>query len=431
MTRLARAWAGLNDSLARHLPEHCITWHRDTSALTIRIGSWQQVMAIGSAVLVAGWLGIATTSLISGNVGSDAALAAKQQELVRLEKQLAAARLEASVVKGEVSKKAEALEARQAFLTALMAGKADSKALAALLPRQDGNGLQTVRALVAPLGGRRVAAQDVAPQILEPLRQIENQQLALVDRATGAAEARLRETQALIRRLGLDPRRFAAASEWRSAERGLGGPFIPAADEVEPRFKDLFISWRRLETMQASLASIPALVPVKNYRDTSGFGRRFDPFNGRAAMHAGIDMAGSHGEPIYASANGKVTQAGVASGYGKMVELDHGKGIETRYGHMSAVLVKPGQTVRQGQLIGRMGSTGRSTGTHLHYEIRVDGRPVNPKPYLEASAYVLAAQSAAERTPGPVGPVLDDEVLAATGEATSGGMLMTPIRPIG
>lgn len=386
-------------------------------------------MAMGSAVLVAGWLGIATTSLISGNAGSDAALAAKQQELVRLEQQLAAARLEASVVKGEVSQKAQALEARQAFLTALMAGKADSKALAALLPRQDSNGLQTVRALVAPLGGRSAAA--VAPSVAEPLRQIENQQLALVDRATGAAEARLRETQALIRRLGLDPRRFAAASEWRASERGLGGPFIPAADEVEPRFKDLFISWRRLETMQASLASIPALVPVKNYRDTSGFGRRFDPFNGRAAMHAGIDMAGSHGEPIYASANGKVTQAGVAAGYGKMVELDHGKGIETRYGHMSAVLVKPGQTVRQGQLIGRMGSTGRSTGTHLHYEIRVDGRPVNPKPYLEASAYVLAAQSAAERTPGPVGPVLDDEVLAAAAEPGTGGMLMTPIRPIG
>ena len=390
-------------------------------------------MAIGSAVLVAGWLGIATTSLISGNVGTDAVLSAKQQELVRLEKQLAAARLEASIVKGEVSQRAKALEARQAFLTALMAGKADSKTLAGLLPRQGADSLQTVRALVAPLGARKPAADDVAPNIVEPLRMIENQQLALVDRATGAAEARLRDTQALIRRLGLDPKRFAAVSEWRGngADRGLGGPFIPASDEVEPRFKDLFISWRRLETMQASLASIPALVPVKNYRSSSGYGRRFDPFNGRAAMHAGVDMAGSHGEPIYATASGKVMQAGVASGYGKMVEISHGKGIDTRYGHMSAILVKSGETVRQGQLIGRMGSTGRSTGTHLHYEVRVDGRAVNPKPFLEASAYVLAAQSAAERATGPIGPVLDDDVLAAAGEPGDGGMLMTPIRPLG
>ena len=436
MSRLARAVTGLNDRLAQRLPEHCFTWHRADGALTIRFGSWQQVMAIGSAVLVAGWLGIATTSLVSGNVGADAALSAKQKELVRLERQLAAARLEAAVIKGEVGQRAALLEQRQAFLTALITGKADSKTLAALLPRQASDGMSTVRALVAPLGGRKPSADEVAPSTVEPLRVIENQQLALVDRATGAAEARLHDTQALIRRLGLDPSRFAAVSEWRRpgqglGERGLGGPFIPAADDVEPRFKDLFISWRRLETMQASLASIPALVPVKNYRHTSGFGRRYDPFNGRAAMHAGLDMAGSHGEPIYASASGKVVQAGVASGYGKMVELDHGKGIETRYGHMSAVLVKPGETVRQGQIIGRMGSTGRSTGTHLHYEVRVDGRAVNPRPFLEASAYVLAAQSAAERSTGPVGPVLEDDVLASAGEQGPGGMMMTPIRPVG
>jgi murein DD-endopeptidase MepM/ murein hydrolase activator NlpD len=438
---LAKAWGGLNDSIARHLPEHCFTWHRAKGAVTVRLGSWEQIMAIGSAVLVAGWLGIATTSLISGNAAStDAMLSAKQKELVRLERQLAAARLEASVVKTEVSQRADALETRQAFLTALMAGTADAKTLAGMLPRQDlqapaGGRLETVRSLVASRGksGKDLASADVVvPDVAEPLRAIENQQLALVDRATGAAEARLRDTQALIRKLGLDPSRFAAVSEWRAGGRGQGGPFIPAAGEIEPRFKDLFISWRRLETMQASLASIPALVPVKNYRASSGFGRRYDPFNGQAAMHAGLDMSGSHGEPIYASATGRVARAGSASGYGNMVEIDHGKGIETRYGHMSRIMVRAGETVRQGQVIGHMGSTGRSTGTHLHYEVRVDGRAVNPKPFLEASAYVLAAQSAAERRSGPMGPVIsDDDVLAAATTTDSGGMMMTPIRPAG
>jgi len=385
-------------------------------------------MAIGSAVLVAGWLGIATTSLISGNVDINVAMSAKQKELVRLETQLAAARLEASVIKGEVSQRTDALEARQAFLTALMAGKSDGQTLASLLPRQGTDSLQTVRALVAPLGSRKVSADDVAPVVAAPLRVIENQQLALVDRATGAAQARLRDTQALIRKLGLDPKRFSASSDWRSA--GVGGPFIPAGDEVEPRFKDLFISWRRLETMQASLASIPAIIPVKNYRSTSTYGRRYDPFNGRAAMHAGVDMAGSRGEPIYAAASGKIVQSGFVSGYGKLVEIDHGKGIETRYGHMSALLVKPGERVRQGQMIGRMGSTGRSTGTHLHYEVRIDGQPVNPKPFMDASVYVLAAQSEAESSTGPVGPVLKREVAAAD-EPASSGMMMTPIRPLG
>jgi murein DD-endopeptidase MepM/ murein hydrolase activator NlpD len=393
-------------------------------------------MAIGSAVLVAGWLGIATTSLVSGNVGGDAVLSAKQKELARLEQQLVAARLEASLAKVEVSQRTEVLESRQAFLTAMMDGTADAKALAALLPREGGDGgavagPKAIRFLAGSMG-KAQTAEAVMPDVVEPLRAIESQQLALVDRATGAAEARLRDTQALIRRLGLDPSRFAAVSEWRGKGRGVGGPFIPASEGVEPRFKDLFISWRRLEAVQSSLASIPALVPVKSYRLSSGFGTRYDPFNGRAAMHAGIDMAGSHGEPIYASAGGTVERAGPANGYGNMVELSHGKGIDTRYGHMSKVLVKPGETVRQGQMIGRMGSTGRSTATHLHYEVRVDGRAVNPRPFLEASAYVLAAQSEAERNSAPIGPVVDaEDLIASAAEPTSGGMLMTPIRPIG
>lgn len=420
MHRLAKAVTGLNGSLERRLPEHRITWHRahgtnPDSAMTIRLGTWQQLMGIGSAVLVAGWLGIATTSMISGNSADETALAAKQQELVKLERALAAARSEAQFVKGDVAQRADLLEARQEFLTALLSGKQDSKALAALLPRS----------------ASATASADVQA-MMPPLVVVESQQLALVDKATGAAEARIRDTQALIRRLGLDPRRFTAASDWKGAApaQGMGGPFVPATTgDVEPRFKDLFMSWRKLETMQASLASIPALVPVKNYRGSSGYGRRFDPFNGRLAMHAGTDMAGSHGEPIFASANGRVARAGSMNGYGIMAEIDHGKGIETRYGHMSKVLVKPGQMVRQGDLIGRMGSTGRSTGTHLHYEVRVDGSPVDPKPFLEAASFVLAVQGEAERA--QQGPALEDRTLTADTTPAAGGMMMTPIRIAG
>ncbi|GGI67209.1 hypothetical protein GCM10007973_00440 [Polymorphobacter multimanifer] len=364
---------------------------------------------------MAGWLGIATTSMISGNSADETALAAKQQELVKLERALAAARSEAQFVKGDVAQRADLLEARQEFLTALLSGKQDSKALAALLPRS----------------ASATASADVQA-MMPPLVVVESQQLALVDKATGAAEARIRDTQALIRRLGLDPRRFTAASDWKGAApaQGMGGPFVPATTgDVEPRFKDLFLSWRKLETMQASLASIPALVPVKNYRGSSGYGRRFDPFNGRLDMHAGTDMSGSHGEPIFASANGRVARTGSMNGYGIMAEIDHGKGIETRYGHMSKVLVKPGQMVRQGDLIGRMGSTGRSTGTHLHYEVRVDGSPVDPKPFLEAASFVLAVQGEAERA--QQGPALEDRTLTADTTPAAGGMMMTPIRIAG
>lgn len=410
MQSLIRAKNGLRDSLVLRFPEHSFTWHRAHGALTIKLGTQRQLMGIGSAVLVAGWLGIATTSMITGNTADDAALAAKQQELKTLERQLIAARSEAELVKTDVAQRADVLEARQQFLSALLSGERDSKALAAMLPRR-----------------AAYAAEADVQAMMPPLVAVESQQLALVDKATGAAEARMRDTQALIRRLGLDPKRFAASSDWRGV--AVGGPFVPAGDELEPRFKDLFISWRKLETMQASLASIPALVPVKNYRGSSGFGRRFDPFNGRLAMHAGTDMAGTHGEPIYATANGRVAKAGTMNGYGTMAAIDHGKGIETRYGHMSKLLVSAGQMVKQGDMIGRMGSTGRSTGTHLHYEVRIDGEAVNPRPFLEASSFVLAAQGEAERA--AQGPALEEDNIAEVAGPTAGGMMMTPIRPVG
>jgi murein DD-endopeptidase MepM/ murein hydrolase activator NlpD len=117
---------------------------------------------------------------------------------------------------------------------------------------------------------------------------------------------------------------------------------------------------------------------------SSPFGMRMDPFVKGPAIHTGIDMRGDSGDPVRATANGTVTTAGVNGGYGKMVEIDHGNGLSTRYGHLSAIDVTVGQVVRLGQTIGKIGSTGRSTGPHLHYETRVDGDAVDPQKYLRA-----------------------------------------------
>jgi murein DD-endopeptidase MepM/ murein hydrolase activator NlpD len=334
---------------------------------------------------------------------------------------------EAAALKGDVVARAEALEQRQAFLAALLTDKRDMKKLAEMLPRKvEGSPLITVADLVAPPAkkgkrGKKAAAAPVQTASLSgdltaPFQAIENQQLAMVDKATGAAEAKLRDTQALIRRLGLDPGRFIPASSWNgranARNTAVGGPYIPVGFDAEPRFKDLFLSWKKLDTLQEALAAVPAFMPVKDFRYTSNFGFRYDPFNGGGAMHAGLDMAGAYGEPIYASANGTVLQAGRANGYGNLVELSHGKGIDSRYGHLSSITVKPGDRVRQGQIIGHMGSTGRSTGVHLHFEVRVDGRPVNPRPFLDSSAYVLAAQNSSDDT-RDIGPVLDQTADAA------------------
>ena len=120
---------------------------------------------------------------------------------------------------------------------------------------------------------------------------------------------------------------------------------------------------------------------------------RADAADQVAAMHGGIDLAGPVGTPVYATADGVVGRAEWNSGgYGNLIKVDHGRGIETRYGHLAQMLVRDGQPVKRGQLIGRMGSTGRSTGNHLHYEVRIDDRAVNPIPFMKSNDYLMAMQ---------------------------------------
>lgn len=141
------------------------------------------------------------------------------------------------------------------------------------------------------------------------------------------------------------------------------------------------------------LIAIPSAKPVNlGISLSSGFGVRSDPFRGGAAMHSGVDIPGPVGTPIYATADGVVVRTGWVGGYGNLVELEHGEGIQTRYGHLSQIVATPGSRVKRGQLIGMMGSTGRSTGSHLHYEVRLGGRAVNPTHFLRTHGYLLAME---------------------------------------
>ena len=189
---------------------------------------------------------------------------------------------------------------------------------------------------------------------------------------------------------------LSLAAQPALAEGGQGGPFeaVKPLSTPVPNFKQMFMSWKQLEKPQASVA-IPSAQPVKGTALTSGYGVRSDPFRGRAAMHAGIDLAGPVGTPIYATADATVDRSQWANGYGNLIELNHGRGIQTRYGHLTRSIVRAGQRVKRGDLIGYMGSTGRSTGSHLHYEVRIDGKAVNPVPFMEAGEYLLAVQQRA------------------------------------
>jgi murein DD-endopeptidase MepM/ murein hydrolase activator NlpD len=160
--------------------------------------------------------------------------------------------------------------------------------------------------------------------------------------------------------------------------------------KADPQFRALFMTWKRLDQAEHGVMSVPSIKPVDTLTLTSFFGVRADPFRGTAAMHAGVDIPGAVGTPIYATADGIVGRAGWYGGYGNLVELEHGQGLQTRYGHLSRIMVAPGARVKRGDVIALMGSTGRSTGSHLHYEVRMDGRAVDPMPYLDTERYAVA-----------------------------------------
>ena len=221
------------------------------------------------------------------------------------------------------------------------------------------------------------------------LAKLEARQIGFVERLTRVADARAEKAAAAIRKLGLSPQAMLASS---SSQDGRGGPYFSLATNrdgsLDPRFRKLGVSLARMEALERSLDGIPQVVPASREFISSSFGYRSDPFTGGAAFHSGLDFKGPMGAPIYAAAKGVVSFAGYKAGYGKTIEIDHGNGLMTRYAHMSRHNAVLGQRVDAGDRIGAIGSTGRSTGPHLHFEVRVNERAVNPKPFLEAGSNV-------------------------------------------
>lgn len=227
------------------------------------------------------------------------------------------------------------------------------------------------------------------------LRTAELRQTRFAQRLAALVNQRAAKAEAAIRSFGLNPAQIAARS--RSAQ---GGPFIPWAHgpvAKDGAFARLASALARLNALEQGLVSIPSGRPTNSPMLSSSYGYRRDPFNGMTAFHAGLDFPGSYGQPILAAASGRIAYVGGRQGYGTVVEIDHGHGILTRYAHLSGIAVRPGQEVTRGVTVGRMGSTGRSTGTHLHFEVRMNGAPINPRRFLEVKEDVLKVQQIAKQ----------------------------------
>jgi murein DD-endopeptidase MepM/ murein hydrolase activator NlpD len=216
------------------------------------------------------------------------------------------------------------------------------------------------------------------------LDRIETQQTNALNAMENSYESKLRRLRGVFSELGVDPGK-------QKSDGAMGGPFVPFRLASNPtaferQVHRISLARAQAERLSRSLMTLPIRQPMDDMDTTSGFGMRIDPFVGRPALHSGQDFRGDVGDPIRATAAGEVVSAGWNGGYGKMVEIDHGNGLSTRYGHMSAIEVKVGQHVKVGQVVGRLGNTGRSTGPHLHYETRVDGDAVDPQKFLRVGA---------------------------------------------
>ena len=249
-----------------------------------------------------------------------------------------------------------------------------------------------VRAPPANQFAKIQGVDNVLVRLQSSLDQVEGRQMAALNSYEDGMESRVRRMRGVISDLGLDMAQLEAATP----RAPMGGPFVPIklsadAGAFDRQLYRINITRAQVDRLNRTLALVPYRKPVVGEVEfTSGFGVRSDPFLGRPAMHTGLDFRAQTGDPVRATANGKVVSSGWSGGYGRMVEIDHGNGLSTRYGHLSEINVKVGDFVKIGQVIGEVGSTGRSTGPHLHYETRIDGEAVDPQKFLRAGVRLSA-----------------------------------------
>jgi len=336
----------------------------------------KQLIVAGGLAVAALWMGVCTAAmlvtLVQGSADRRLAEAPAKDERPSADRQVQM--LAAAAPPAEL---AAAVERRHAALALLLAdaGRAPGAA----------------QALSPPI----TRALSAAAATADPMRRLEAIH-ASQEEVLRAADAFAQERAQRLR----TALKLAGVSAPARAE-SVGGPLVELDDpqartamgDLDPDFA------RRVQRAAADLSEAEALSqtarrlplarPTAESRQTSGFGVRLDPFTRRAAFHTGLDFAGPRMTAVKATAPGTVTFTGRRSGYGNTVEVDHGGGFKTRYAHLASIGVSPGQQVAAGARLGGMGSTGRSTGTHLHYEVWVDGKVQNPARFVRAGAYVL------------------------------------------
>ncbi|WP_170782604.1 DUF5930 domain-containing protein [Ruegeria lacuscaerulensis] len=439
-TRLA---IKLHSLLERHLPERRVFLKSDNDTRFIRLSSETQVAAVAGVALIVGWTAVATAILLMDSIGSgnfrdqakrDQATYQERLNVLSAERDMRAAEAllaqdrfnaalqQISAMQSELlaseNRRREletGIEVIQTTLRATMKQREDARLELAQL-KQEGGADAAYMASASDPAQMDFMTQALARTALERDQIAADAKDALEERDDLELEIRLMQERSdeifrqleeamvisvepldkMFRQAGMPTDRII--EEVRRGYSGMGGPLTPISfstrgEELTPdeiRANTLLQQMDQLNLYRIAAEKAPFASPVNAVvRYTSGFGTRRDPKTGGRRMHNGADFAGAHGTDIFATADGVVTHAGWQSGFGRLVKIKHAFGIETLYAHNTKIRVKVGQRVSRGDHIADMGSTGRSTGTHLHYEVRVNGKPVNPMTYIKAARNVF------------------------------------------
>lgn len=380
--RVAISKFSIRRALARIValaPEREIFLRTGGTVRFLRVSTRVQLGVAALLFLLLGGWGIATGAMLwdQAHISGERAKLAQQRAAVM------AGQAKVAAYKGSVDEIASDIQARQKALEQIMRVNLGD------VPAGASAGEDSEKVPSSAVRSGKVS--DASPETTR-LQALRDAQIKFEDRLAQAAQQRLAKVEQAIRGFGLNPAVFS------KGKGGMGGPYEPVRGLIssDPELRDLAALLTRLNAMETTLATIPSGRPTTAPMESSSYGYRRDPFNGQAAFHAGIDFPGTYGQQIIAAAAGKVSFVGQRPGYGNVVEIDHGNGIMTRYAHLSRFGARVGEDVKRGQAIARMGSTGRSTGTHLHFEVRVHGDAVNPRRFLEARQDVLEVQQLAK-----------------------------------
>lgn len=382
-----KSLAQLSRSLVELFPERHLYVRSGGAMKAFVLTTRKQLIIAGGVAGGAMWMGVCTAAMLVGLMSASSAdrdiakLKAQSERYVadrqaRLDS--AMARLDAA--SGSNANAATSIEKRHAALALLLT---------------DMKGAPGAAEALTPAINRALAGDDTNPVRRVEMVRIGQEQL--LEAADSFAKGRADRLRMAFRMAGLSPTTFVDGSN------SLGGPLIESKDpralaavldvdeDFAMRIQRAARDLSEATAMAEAAETLPLGRPTANSQQTSGFGVRFDPFTRRPAYHSGLDFNGRHATPIHATGPGVVSFTGQRSGYGNVVEIDHGRGLKTRYAHLSGFAVQRGQRVAVGQRIASMGSTGRSTGTHLHYEVWVNGRAQNPGRFLKAGQHVLQA----------------------------------------